>query len=495
MRSLTQALAAIAAPASPAYPHTQLPVRTQHLSHTPVFHLYFLSGLYKFRLIIYAPSKPFDLQWRTPGSSSHSAITSFVSLGQTQPLPQQLLHNMLLPMSNRADSSSERSDRGTSAQHQPPNTPAAAAPSPPSPQQAAAPPDSDAAAASPVSLPAAPATNQAAGSVNSATDDAKSFATSTRSSSSREYSAGESAPSTSSNAAESYLDDSSSMAATMEPAEAPTGNGLEPELAEDAVRNAAAALGGAGAAGGNVGGWQQDAAGASPDAVQTYAYSPNSGYPLQRNTYYAPAVGPSDVGGGRGEDFWGSLSSFFGGNWFGRRRRLNHRRALLGVGAAAARSAPAMPQKQPPSPPNAPAHTLLSSLQQQQQQQPSQPAPARQLLEAAAATAAAAAAWDGNAAAASTPMGPAQAARTLKQAGAASGSSVWGRFSLALSFVDRTQYRTLMPDLNTVSFTHTGETGWLSAGNSICLPAPFCAAVRDTPPLVLFVWRCFSCSA
>lgn len=43
--------------------------------------------------------------------------------------------------------------------------------------------------------------------------------------------------------------------------------------------------------------------------------------------------------------------------------------------------------------------------------------------------------------------------------------SIWGRFTAAVAFADRTQFRTLMPDQTKLSFSHSGASG------AVCLAA------------------------
>jgi hypothetical protein len=251
-------------------------------------------------------------------------------------------------------------------------------------------------------------------------------------------------------------DDSSSLTATMEPPEGASDE-KEPTLAADLTP-------------------EDDAAAAGP-GIDGVPYAPAvTGYQLQPS--YAPylsGAGDAGYGGGRG-DLWGSLRSFFGGGsggWFGRRRLMSHRRSLLmsdglsseGLMSEArpgVQSGDRWPLVKPEGETVAQvtgSHATGGMAQQQQQQHQLVLAQQQQLRRLAAAAAAAAA-----------PARPPAAPRRSQEAAgrgsssgkpgssrAGSGSGAWGRFSLAVTFPEKTQYRTLTPDLTKLEFTHTGE--------------------------------------
>jgi hypothetical protein len=246
-------------------------------------------------------------------------------------------------------------------------------------------------------------------------------------------------------------DDASSLTATMEPPEGAS-DGREPTLAADLTNDDATA-----------------AAAAGP-GVDRVPYAPAvTGYQL-RPAYTPYLAGAGDAGyGGGGGDMWGSLRSFFGGGgWFGRRRLLSHRRSLLvsdslqGTGPELAvqqlgprRSLDSMSagevsvaSAQGSEATDRTLQHLQQPLQAQQQQQQ------LRRLAVAADTAA--------------PAAPPAAPRRVQEAGnrgsSSSGSSPWGRFSLAVTFPEKTQYRTLTPDMTKLEFTHTGERLWGLAG-------------------------------
>jgi hypothetical protein len=94
------------------------------------------------------------------------------------------------------------------------------------------------------------------------------------------------------------------------------------------------------------------------------------------------------------------------------------------------------------------------------------------------------------------------AARKIQEVAQRVGSSnsIWGRFSVALAFADRTAYRTLMPDLTKLVFTHTGvhcfrhlHCSWLVS----CVHCMCCAVVLSSqavwhPCSLMHAFMCFN---
>jgi len=399
------------------------------------------------RLIIYSPSKPFNLQWKLPGSSSFSSLTSFLSFGQAQPLPQQLLHSMPLPMSAQADIGMELGARAPPAPQPKPvaasssggqeSAPAGTvsgggqtvvASSSSSSSRAA---DQLGSEALPES-PAADGNSSAAANVStSGTTNSFTSATSDGSNSTRP---GGEQPASSSNVWPD-VDAHSSGAATLEPAEGEGGE--ERMLADDAVgddssssssTSTSTADGGAGAG----------------------MYSSDSGYQLRPGyaSYPDSGTGSTYQGGNDFDNFLSSVRRFFGGGWLGRRRS---RRRLLLLAATTSNTVESTSSRHASSK-SVTAATASSSSKRQGFKQERLQQMQRQL---AAATAAAAGAAIRPTAAAARRLEVAAGGRSSGGSSDIS-SSIWGRFSLALTFVERTQYRTLMPDLTKLIFTHTG---------------------------------------
>lgn len=259
------------------------------------------------------------------------------------------------------------------------------------------------------------------------------------------------------------LSDMQSMTASMEPAEA-SPEGHEPMLAVDASAEDAAANTANSAGAGNV-----------------PAYSQNNGYSLQPS--YMPYAGAVDEmpsygvsSGGGGYDFWSALRNAFGGSWFGRRRSLlsSHRRSLLAASTGSHDLPPAFVAISAAGSRSLGMASASRSLQQHQadkqvphQQQQQQ---RRQLIAANAASS----------------QRKAVVGRNSGSSGGG-GSSIRGRFSVGLTFAERTQYRTLLPDQTKMLFTHTGMLSavrmhtWLpmescSSANLVaaCLEAQLC---------------------
>lgn len=393
------------------------------------------------RLIIYSPSKPFNLQWKLPGSSSFSSLTSVMSFGQAQPLPQQLLHSMLLPMSAQADIGLELGSRAPPAPQPKPVAASSSGGKESAPAGAVSGGGQTVVASSgnraagqlgSEALPVSPAAddNSSAAANMSTSDAANSFtsATSEGSSSSSSTHPGGEQPINSNNIWPD-VDAHSSGAATMEPTEGEAGE--EMMLADDAVGDDGSSSSSTSNADGGAG-----------------MYSSDSGYQLRPGyaSYPDSGTGSTYQGGSDFDSFLSSVRRFFGGGWLGRRR--SSLRRLLLAAHTTSTTAESTSSRHDFSK-SATAATTSSKHQGVQQEQLQQRQ--RQLT---AATAAAGAAIRPNA----------PAARRLEVAaggrsnGGSSGSSssIWGRFSLALTFVERTQYRTLMPDLTKLVFTHTG---------------------------------------
>lgn len=364
-------------------------------------------GLYKLRLIVYSPSKTFNLQWLPPGASSFSLINSFMSLGQSQPLPQQLLHSMLLPLAARADSSRGKQpgpvSGGDSATDQQQVYVASAS-------------TSEAAPAGPAPLPESPGGDSAAAHAGAAAaaGPAEGAPTTAGSSSSTR---------SMQPAGWDAQGDASSMSATMEPTESAESSqsNQEPMFADDAASDSIGALGSGLATGGT-------------GAASSYAPG-SSGYQLQP-AYFTPflgSAGDATAASSGGGDLWSSLRNMFGGSWFGRRRRMSHRRSLLSTGGSSSSRQNVTTSISASIRSHAARQLDIEQTQQQLQQQER-----RRLAAATTADQ-----YSGQDLAGGS-------------AGGSGGGSVWGRFSAGVGFADRTQFRTLMPDQTKLSFSHSG---------------------------------------
>jgi hypothetical protein len=365
-------------------------------------------GYYKLRVMVYNPSKPFDLQCRPPGgSSSFASISQLLSFGQVQPLPAQLLGSTLLPLAARADSSTERSparSRAVAAKQQAAVAVAAKA--------------ADSAARS--SLPAEAASSPASPS-NSPVELPVSLGGSTSSLGG--------APSAA---------DSDSSSTTLEP----------PEKVDTSADDDAAAVAAAAATNNPFLGGRADSSSGWVTPFGQLDGSSNGGMQA------APGADNSFNGGGGMDDFLASLRGMFGGFWGGRRRLL----AAVQQGTSRALAAASSEDRGGRASATSSALAATQLLQQEAEHYD------RKLLAAAAA-------------------------------GPPGSSSEWGRFSVALSFADRTPYRTLMPPLGQLAFSHAGEQprggGGVEQGGTMLAPAAAsephvsCTTHPPTPPGIL----------
>mgnify|MGYP001806874654 CR=1 FL=1 len=345
---------------------------------------------------------------------------------------------MLLPLSARADSSRESSSKP------PPAPPSSAQGKPPAPDTTASKTTGSSSAAStetyvagrststgpsanPAPLPEAPGGDSNAGGADVAATGVTSSAASPAGRSSA-HSAG-SAPGTAWDGMTQEQADADSMVASMEPA---ASSGNEPMLAADAQADIPQDSGsGAGYADGGV--------------YQTTGPA------------YTPITGAADSGSAAGgDDFWSALQGIFGGGgWFGRRRLMmdaGPRRSLPHVASLTLAAGTSSSQSQHSSRAVIQQTPQVQAVQQQQQQvqqvHPLQQPQAQELQslqqpQRRLATAA---------------IKRAPVPRRVQEAsGSSSTGAAAGRFSLALAFAAKTQFRTLMPDPTKLVFTHTGE--------------------------------------